>query len=428
MGVIHGRVANTTNNFPPIAVDDAGRLMTVAQADEHSPMLDAFGRQRMASPETVFDSKQLHDAQPLLWDDAETSGGGTGSSHSTAHAATTISVGNTTAGTRVRQTFRRFNYQPGKSQLVLMTFTLGAAATGITRRVGLFDANNGLFLEQTSTGLRFVRRTNYSGTPSDTSKVEQASWNIDPMDGTGPSGVTLDASKSQILLVDYEWLGVGTVRMGFVIDGAVIYAHQFTHANSAAGVYMSTPNLPLRYEISNGGTGAAATLETICSTVISEGGRQDIGVLRAAVTGAISALANTATYALLGIRLKSTHLDASVMMELASAISSTANDQFQWSLRWNPTVATTGGAPFTYGDQTNSAVQTATGHVDNTVTGGYIIAAGFATTAQPMTTTLRNALMLGSTIAGTADRIVLCVTPITNNITVRGALTWRELQ
>jgi hypothetical protein len=101
--------------------------------------MDAFYRMRVSNPQTIFDSKQLSDNQPLFWDDAQTSGSGTGSSFNANQASTTISVGNATAGTRVRQTFRHFNYQPGKSQLIIMTGIVGAAATGITKRLGLFN-------------------------------------------------------------------------------------------------------------------------------------------------------------------------------------------------------------------------------------------------------------------------------------------------
>ncbi|NIR25855.1 MAG: hypothetical protein GWN77_02605, partial [Gammaproteobacteria bacterium] len=159
-------------------------------------MADAFGRLRVSDPETIFDSKQVYDNQPLLWDDQEESGSGTGSSHSTATASTTISVGAATAGVRGRQTFMRFNYQPGKSQLAFITFVLdkSGGGSGISRKVGLFDANTGLwFGDSGGTYLVGIRDGG-----SDTTTT-QAFWNIDQMTGSGPSGVTLDFSKNQIL-------------------------------------------------------------------------------------------------------------------------------------------------------------------------------------------------------------------------------------
>lgn len=387
-----------------------------------SPSIDAFARLRVSNPVTLFDSKQIHNAQALFWDNQETSGSGTSTAHSTDTASSTLSVSNTTAGTRVRQTFERFNYQPGKSQEILLTFSEFDTATGITKRVGYFDGNNGLFFESIEGVLNVVRRTNVTGTPVD-NKVAQADWNLDKLDGTGASGITLDESKSQIAIIDFEWLGTGRVRMGFVLNGIPVYCHQFLNANSLDKVYMSTPNLPIRYEISNDGTGAADGFMTICSTVISEGGQQNNGILRHTDSGSIGSLSAGTVYAVLGIRLKSGNLDGVVKLESISFLSSSQNDTAHWELRFDPTVADT----FTYSDQTNSVVQTASGGTANTVTGGTEIDGGYFSTAQAAINSVPNALRIGSSIAGTANSIVLCVKPVTNNITVEGSLTWREL-
>ena len=385
--------------------------------------LDAFGRVRISHPDNIFDSKLLYDNAPLYWDDVQTSGTAT-SSHSTNTASVTLTVNASTAGVRTRQTFMRFNYQPGKSQLINMTFVLDktGGGTGITRRAGIFDDNNGIFLEDAAGTYKIVRRTYVTGSAVDTA-VSQSSWNIDKMDGTGVSGITIDFSKAQIMVIDFEWLGVGRVRVGFNIDGVTYYAHQFLNANSLSNVYMSTPNLPLRYSIANSGTGVASTLECICASVISEGGSQHLGTLRHKDSGAIATLATGTKYALIGIRLKSAALSAGVIIENVSVLSSTANDLCDWNLVWNPTVAGT----FTYADQTNSTVQCATGANTNTITNGYDLDGGYFATAAPANSVVPNALRLGSTISGTADTIVLSVTPITNNVTVYASITWREV-
>lgn len=391
---------------------------------QDSPSIDAFARWRVSQPETIFDSKQLWDNAPLFWDDSEISGGSTTSVHSTATASTVMGVALNTAGRRVRQTFMRFNYQPGKSQLVFMTGTLGngGGGTGITRCMGIYDDDNGIFMQDDEGTVKVVIRSKTSGSAVDT-KVAQTNWNLDVLDGTGSSGITLDATKSQITVTDFEWLGVGRVRIGFVVDGIPVYVHEFNHANILAGVYMSTPNLPLRYEIENDGTGVASTLEHICSSVMSEGGVQSLGTLRHADSGAVSSLSAGTTYALLGMRLKSTHLDASILIENIAALATTQNDQAHWDLMLNPTV----GGTFTYADQTNSAIQVATGASTNTITNGTEIDGGYFSTVAPTSITTPNALRLGSKIDGTPDEIVLVVTPITNNITIHGSITRREL-
>jgi len=261
----------------------------------------------------LFDSKQIYDNQPLLWDDQAVSGAGTSSVHSVAKARTQLGVSNTTAGKRTRQTFMRFNYEAGKSQLILMTMVVAGAGTGITARAGPFDDDNGMFLESDGGVTSMVIRSSTSGSPVDGS-VAQASWNKDKLDGTGSSGVTLDIAKSQILFFDYEWLGVGRVRAGFVIDGLFIVAHEFLNANSTTEVYTSTPNLPLRYELENDGTGAAATLDHICSMVASEGGQERIGSVRYVSTAGAEVTATTENtiYAIVGLKLKAANVSSTV--------------------------------------------------------------------------------------------------------------------
>lgn len=385
---------------------------------------DAFGRMRVAGITTLFDSKQIHDNQPLFWDDQETSGSGTSSSHSANRASTILGVSAATAGKRVRQTFERHNYQPGKSHLVVMTARMnsGATETGITAEVGYHDDNNGVFFRLKDGVIYTVIKSNVTGTPVDTATA-QASWNIDTMDGNGPSGITIDPTASQILLIDFEWLGVGIVRFGFVIDGQIIYCHVAYNANNLSSVYMSTPNLPLRYSIENDGNAGAAELECICGSVASEGGAEALGNLYHDDSGALTTLASTSTYAAIGLRLKTGYLGLNVLLEAVSLIVTSGNDKCQWDIRFNPTVAGT----FTYSDVTNSGVQIAKGANTNTVTGGDRIDGGFFDASLPASSRLKNARRLGSAIDGTRDELVLCVTPITNNITIESALTWREL-
>jgi hypothetical protein len=145
------------------------------------------------------------------------------------------------------------SYQPGKSLLNLNTFVMNAQESGLEQRVGMFDANNGIFFEDTGTAYQIVRRSYTSGSSVD-DPILQSAWNGDKLDGTGASGYTLDPTKATIMFADYEWLGMGAVRIGFVIDGRFIVAHTFKNANDLTTVYMQTANLPIRYEIETTGT------------------------------------------------------------------------------------------------------------------------------------------------------------------------------
>lgn len=375
---------------------------------------DAFGRLRVSNTETLFDSKQLYDSQPLFWDDEQSSGTGTGSTYNTNQASTTISVSNLTAGKRVRQTFQRMNYQPGKGQRILMTCSNLLSTTGITKGFGYGDDKNGLFLINDGGILKFVRRTYTSGSAVDNEE------NITLLDKNGNA---VNTSKTMILDIDFEWLGVGRVRAGYVEGASVTYFYAFTGVNNLDVVYMSSPNLPLIYWIENDGTGAASSFTHICSSVMSEGGSQDNGILRHESSSLLTGLTSGTKYAVLGIRLKTTSLDSVIKLFRLSILSTTQNDQFKWEILFNPTIEGT----FTYSDQTNSSVQTASGANTNTVTGGTKIDGAYGVTASPISEAAENALKLGSAIDGTRDEIVLCVRPITNNISVEGSLTWREL-
>ncbi|MEK0326746.1 MAG: hypothetical protein QQN63_13690, partial [Nitrosopumilus sp.] len=306
---------------------------------------DAFTRLRVSNPTTIFDSKQIFDNAPLFWDDQEVSGAGTTSTYSKDNARSRLAVSASTAGKRVRQTFMRFNYNPGKSQLCFMTGVLGAGAAGITQEIGMHDDNNGVLFQCKDGVIRVIIRSSVSGSAVD-EVVTQAEWNLDTLDGAGklninPSEHLAIWSNNQVFMFDYEWLGTGRVRLGIVIGGEIFYVHEFLNANVRTTVYMSTPNLPLRYSIENDGTGGAAFLDHICSSVSSEGGADQNGIIRHVESAGtvLDAASTNVFYALLGMRLKSTHFGATVL-PLEVGISEYAGSKFYaWHWLLNPTVA-----------------------------------------------------------------------------------------
>ena len=414
----------------PGVVDTIDDGVAVSMSDSAS--IDAFARMRVSNPETIFDSKQIHSNQSLFWDDQQVTGSGTTSVWSQATASTIMGVALNTAGRRVRQTYRRMNYQPGKSQLIFLTGTLSVSGggTGIDRCMGYYDDNNGILMQDNQGVVQAVVRSSTSGSVVDDIAVQE-DWNLDKMDGTGASGVTLDGTKSQILVIDFEWLAVGRVRIGFVYNGLPIYVHQFNHANIEAGAYMSTPNLPIRYEIENDGTGAASELEHICGTVISEGGTQDIGVNHSVDNNNTPVVAATGgtIYALCGIKLNSDNLDG-VAKVLDKSVLETNTVDYQWMVLFNPTLA--GTAP-TFVTHTDSFMDTAVGTAVNTVTIGsltHILGTGYVKGGKESgasSNTLDSSLLLGSAIDGTQDEIWLCVKPLTANADFLGSILWREI-
>lgn len=396
---------------------------SLATLNQGSPAFDAFGRLRAGLPETLWDSKLIYDKSPLLWDEATVAGSGFTSTYLSDEAAVELETDGT-VGRFVRQTFMRFNYQPGKSQAVNLTGVLDPSGTGT---------------------LEVVKRSNTSGSVVDTA-VSYADFNgeINP-EGYGKSDLDIDLTKTQIFTIDFEWLGVGQARMGAVRNGQPYILHYFQNDNINDTVYMRTPNLPIRYEIEvtanhtitrlgyfddNNGlffqvkiAKGSQTMKCICSTVISEGGTQDSGVLRYKSTEGTQVDANTAdtVYACIGLRLKSTHLDATVKLVNQTLLAESADD-FEWIIKLNPTVAGT----FTYSDETNSAVQTAVGATANTVTGGIDLLGGFGSDSVPTSENLLNSIRLGASIIGDPDELVLCVRPLSINLDIQASLTWRE--
>lgn len=393
---------------------------------ESATQRDAFGRLRVSNAFTLFDSKLLVSDYPtLFWDDQQTSGAGTSTTYAQVDARVRLAVSNATAGTRTRQTYRRFNYQPGKSQMVFMTFNLNGGVAGVTKRAGLFDANNGLFFQMNGTTPEFVIRKNGFDR-----RFPQSVWNQDQFNGTGFSGLTFDATKAQILSFDFEWLGVGSIRFGFVVNGQPIVMHVVEHANLADSVYISTPNLPLRYEISNAGAGAAANMDCICSTVTSEGGQEDNGVERAVDLGTTGFVTNNNTnlYPILGIRLKSTHQVATVR-PISFSLLCTSTATYRYAVLFNPTLA---GAAVSWSAVTNSALEFSTPTNATTVSAQNVVVTsgydqqggGFSPSS---TGEIKGFLSIGSSIAGVSDTLWIAVARISGGAeTFLASVRWRE--
>jgi hypothetical protein len=333
---------------------------------------DAFGRLRIAAPTTLFDSSHRY-KDNNLWSTSTVSGA---TSAFDANAGlVNLNVTTTSGSELIRETTKCFSYQPGKSLLVMSTFVMNAGKTGLRQRVGYYGASNGLYIELNNTSLSFVERSSSSGSLVET-RITQNNWNVDPLNGTGPSGITLDITKAQILWMDIEWLGLGTVRLGFVINGQFVHCHSFHHANLITSTYITTASLPLRYEITNTATTASAsTLKQVCSTVISEGGYELRG-LQQAIGTAITAPRSLTTagtfYPVISLRLKSTALDAIVILT-ALSILGISNASYCW--RVVATATTTGGTWVSAG--TDSSVEyNLTG---TATTGGRVLAQGYFT-------------------------------------------------
>ena len=417
-----------------------GQLTLMASINGSIPValggtnLDAFGRLRVSNPETLFDSSHRY-ADNNLW--ATKTVGTAAATFNADEGLVNLTVGSATNDEIVRETTKVFSYQPGKSLLVMSTFVMGTAKANLRQRIGYYGAANGIYFERVGSALYMVERSSVTGAVVDT-QVAQANWNQDTLDGSGgasnPSGITLDASKAQIFYIDIEWLGLGTVRTGFIIDGAFIPVHNFNHANLVNTTYITTASLPARYEMKNtGATTGTSTLKQVCSTVISEGGYQLAGAQQSIGTPITTPKTLTTAgtfYPIVSLRLKTTRLDAIAILTAVSILGVTNNANYKWEVVTRGT--TTGGTWVSAG--TNSGVEYNITGTSFSSTGGRILATGFfqgSNQGASPVDILKEALFASQLerdpFVPTAYELTLACTSASNGDQVLASLDWEEI-
>ena len=410
--------------------DQYGSL--VGPANPSGTAVDAFGRARMSLPLTLFDSSHRYKDNGL-WSTSNTAG--STYAHNANAGLIELNLPTTTNAEIVRETTKVFSYQPGKSLQIMSTFVFNAAKANLRQRVGYFGAQNGIYVELDGTTLNFVERSYISGAVNET-RVAQADWNIDTLLGSvdsSPSQITLDISKAQILFIDIEWLGLGTVRCGFVIDGKMVHCHSFHHANKVTSTYMTTASLPLRYEIKNTGTTtSSSTMKQVCSTVISEGGYELRGEQWAVGTPVQTPKALTTAgtyYPVVSIRLKSDRLEAIAILTALSILGINSNP---CSVAWRVYRGATLTSPSWSPGSSDSSVEydmAATGLSGGTVLAqGYI---GITNQASQTIDVLKEALfkfqLQRNGLTGVPEPITIAMAASVNNVDALASMDWEEI-
>ena len=372
--------------------------------------VDAFGRVRVSEPYTLFDSQNRYAADNQF--NVATTGTGS-TTYLPNEAAVKMEVTGAGVGSVIRQSYRSMPYQPGKGLLVLATFVMdGSQNINLTQRVGYFNDQNGVFFQRIDGVYSFVLRSYVTGSVSDARTVNQTNWNGDKLDGTGASGITLDPSKAQILWMDFEWLGVGSVRCGFIINGQYIVCHTFNNANDITSVYMTTAILPVRYEISTSAP-VAAYMKAICCSVVSEGGFEQTSIDHVARRTTIFNNISTSAlfFPIVSIRLATGRTGAVVLPNRIQFLPTTSQN-YEVALLKNPTLT---GATWAATVPSDSNVEfdvaaTAISNIGTIVQTDYVTSTGSAGVSQ---TSLPNEynwdLQLGASIAGTSDIYTLAV-------------------
>ena len=392
----------------PIGQQLSNTSVSVTLASDQPPVkvalqdvqTDTFARLRVSEANTIFDSKMLTNITDVLYfDNQEVSGTGTDSQWVEEWAAIVLSVSNQTAGRRVRQTLRYFNYQPGKSQLILMALVPGDSPAGITKRWGYYDDYNGNFYEWTDGRLYAVIRSSVSGSPVDTR-----------VDVTDNLPLEWSPHIDVIYALDFAWMGVG--QTVFSLFNATNSVRLYQDAGGMPHVASSNPNHPIRYEIINDGTGPAESMECISVSVMSEGGGAAVG-LPTSVDRGNSRLALTTdglVHSSIAVRLNPNGFLHATSQLLDVALSSvTGNVVYQYALRYRPTVA---GTPLVWQNAPFSPLQYAIPDATNTVTGGYVLSTGYVVGTSQTSGFIRvtpQSLSLGSLIDQTPLELHVCV-------------------
>jgi hypothetical protein len=389
--------------------------------------VDAFGRLRISAPYTIFDSQNRY-AIDNQFDTSTATGGST--TYLPNESSVRMDVTTSSGSEVVRQTYRCMPYQPGKGLLLLATFVMNTAKTGLRQRVGYFGTQNGVFIQQADSTVSFVLRSYISGSVSDARTVNQADWNGDKLNGTGDSGYTLDLTKAQILWMDFEWLGVGSVRCGFIIDGNYIVCHTFENANDITSVYMTTAILPIRYEITNtAATASASSLKQICSSVISEGGYEQTSIEHVARRTTTKTSIGTTFLPLVSIRLASTALNAVVLPVKFNVMPTSAGDDFEVILAKNSTGLTSASWAAVSSDANVEQDTSATA-----MTVGTIVDIQYVKSTNQSSGTINQPaaynwdLQLGSSLTGTSDIYTLGIRVLSGSSGAAiGSLTFYDL-
>lgn len=433
-------VTSHTNNKRLTTPQDKQKVVIADSSN-----IDAFGRLRVSESRTFFDSQQEYGLDTrTTWDATANGTMSTASSNgsvtdgdnavgptNTNTRLTPITVSTTNGHYSILQSRQYVRYIPGKSHLIFMT---------------------GIFASGSGATANIVRRTSTSGSAVDT-VIPQSSWNIDKFDGSGISGITIDFTKTQILVIQAQWLGVGRVIVGFDVDGIMYPAHQFLNANNLEVPYTQSFNLPVRLEIRNTGVTeskarvgyfdstngifletvravAGGTINFVCCSVQSEGGAEQRGFPQSASNNGTSIVVTTRR-PILSIRPKATFNSRTNRAHIEFAdylLRATTNDSY-FEIVVGGTLT---GASWTSVDDTSVAEFDVSA---TAISGGVSTIKGFALSGQGSgaqevggEVDLRNPLVLKQIDALTATQIPVSIvcTSLSATSNVTAAINWHE--
>lgn len=290
---LHKAMVYDPYNAPSLRVDDTSVQHT------------SKNRRKVTNQSLAFYSSFQYTKDVQVWDEQLTLGAT--STYVDEESIVKIEVTGTAGSEAIRQTRKVMRYVPGRQVEVAFAGRFGPEAPGIRRRAGVFDELNGVYFENTGSEFFVVVRRELAGGGIEEDRVEQEEWNEDRLDGTGPSGIIADSENMQLLVIEYEWYGVGSVEFKFVLNDRAVPVHRFDFTNNIQRTWAKTAFLPIRAEITNlTGETDSSSFYHGSTSVLVEGNIEKKGVaenISSPIVGKDTGNAGTFT-PVLSIRLK----------------------------------------------------------------------------------------------------------------------------
>ena len=390
---------------------------------EEIHQFDAFGRMRVSNTNTLFESQLTYDKQDKLWNTVIT--GSATTTHNPNQSSLDLAVSATIGDRVIRQSKIYTRANLGRSQLVYISGNLGGAVDGVVKKVGYFDNENGVYLETNNLITTVVVRSKASGTVTELS-IPQTSWNIDQLNGSGPSTLTLDTTKDQIFVFDIEWMGTGKIRVGLMLNGEINYIHEFKFSNLNSDVYMSTASLPARLEIQNVTGVNTATLKETAVVIMTEGDKKGNISQHTISNNTTPITANTALKPILSIKPKTTF--GSSINRIAASLRKISifgvDRDIYFEIRLGGTLSTPMWNSVSSSSSVNYDVSS------TSISGGDILTSGFlsAGSVEKMTELDKlEEILIATNFDGTdATSLTLCAKTLYSNSDVFTSFVWTE--
>lgn len=374
-----------------------------------SKAVDKFGRLKVAQNTSLWQfTHRYGDDISRYWDD-----NGVGTFAIDTDKVAMVITGTTTNGnTSIYRTKRYFEYHKGRTQTMLMTCNPKGQTANVTKRWGMYDNDNGVrFILDGTNGFGVQVLSSTSGSAV-TDTVYSSSFNVDPGDGTGPSGVTLNFNYLNLFYISFSWLGTNQVEFGFVANGKLWPLHVFNYSNSQATSYSQSGTLPICCCMTNNAAlGAAPTFEINCVDVSYEGIKDVYGQVYDVNTGPNEITVATTETVVAAIRMQSTKNSGSLRPVEFDLISTSGNSTIYYEIQVGTIIGGTPTWTAIPGSIAEGLDATTTTFTDgNLIQSGYLRAS-----SDSRKVTISSDVYAGKLIDGTSEVLAIIARTVASN-------------